>query len=83
MTDTNTTLCTWQITPQRLRATFGRQAIPMTWDFAEADSPVMPPEIFNAASVRFVKYSTTFLRERAERFGKLMQQLEAKNRIIR
>ncbi|TAM79791.1 MAG: DUF1156 domain-containing protein [Acidobacteria bacterium] len=36
MTDTNTTLCTWQIDPPRLRATFGRQALPMTWDFAEA-----------------------------------------------
>lgn len=37
MTDTNTTLCTWQIDPPRLRATFGRQALPMTWDFAEAN----------------------------------------------
>jgi len=36
MTDTNTTLCTWQINPPRLRATFGRQALPMTWDYAEA-----------------------------------------------
>jgi putative DNA methylase len=36
MTDTNTALCTWQIDPPRLRATFGRQALPMTWDFAEA-----------------------------------------------
>ncbi|MGA8030568.1 MAG: DUF1156 domain-containing protein [Bryobacteraceae bacterium] len=34
--DTNTTLCTWQVDPPRLRATFGRQALPMTWDFAEA-----------------------------------------------
>jgi putative DNA methylase len=38
MTDTNTTLCTWQINPPRLRATFGRQALPMTWDFAEANT---------------------------------------------
>lgn len=37
MTDTNTTLCTWQINPPRLRATFGRQALPMTWDYAEAN----------------------------------------------
>lgn len=37
MTDTNTTLCTWQVDPPRLRATFGRQALPMTWDFAEAN----------------------------------------------
>jgi putative DNA methylase len=32
MTDTNTCLCSWQIDPPRLRATFGRQALPMVWD---------------------------------------------------
>jgi len=36
MADTNSSVCTWQIDPPRLRATFGRQALPMTWDFAEA-----------------------------------------------
>jgi putative DNA methylase len=36
MSDTNSVLCTWQTEPPRLRATFGRQALPMTWDFAEA-----------------------------------------------
>ena len=37
MTDTNTCLCTWQVDPPRLRSTFGRQALPMTWDYAEAN----------------------------------------------
>lgn len=37
MTDTNSTLCSWQIDPPRLRATFSRQALTMTWDFAEAN----------------------------------------------
>jgi putative DNA methylase len=37
MTDTNTCLCSWQVDPPRLRATFGRQALPMVWDFAEAN----------------------------------------------
>ena len=37
MTDTNTCLCSWQIDPPRLRATFGRQALPMVWDYAEAN----------------------------------------------
>ncbi|HBI42791.1 MAG TPA: hypothetical protein DDY78_08025 [Planctomycetales bacterium] len=37
MTDTNTTVCSWQLDPPRLRATFGRQAIPMVWDPAEAN----------------------------------------------
>jgi len=36
MTDTNSVVCTWQTDPPRLRATFSRQALPMTWDFAEA-----------------------------------------------
>ena len=35
LADTNSTVCTWQIDPPRLRATFNRQALPMTWDFAE------------------------------------------------
>jgi len=37
MTDTNTCLCIWQVDPPRLRATFGRQALPMVWDYAEAN----------------------------------------------
>ncbi len=37
MTDTNTCLCSWQLNPPRLRATFGRQALPMVWDYAEAN----------------------------------------------
>jgi putative DNA methylase len=37
MLDTNTSLCTWQIDPPRLRTTFGRQALPMTWDYAETN----------------------------------------------
>lgn len=37
MTDTNTSFCSWQIDPPRLRATFGRQALPMVWDYAEAN----------------------------------------------
>ena len=37
LVDTNSTLCTWQISPPRLRASFSRQALPMTWDFAEAN----------------------------------------------
>jgi putative DNA methylase len=37
MADTNTCLCSWQVDPPRLRATFGRQALPMVWDYAEAN----------------------------------------------
>lgn len=38
LADTNSAVCTWQIDPPRLRATFARQALPMTWDFAESCS---------------------------------------------
>jgi putative DNA methylase len=34
---TNTTQATWQKEPDRLTQAFGRQAIPMVWDFAEAN----------------------------------------------
>lgn len=34
---TNTTQATWQSIPDRLTQGFSRQAIPMTWDFAEAN----------------------------------------------
>jgi putative DNA methylase len=37
MSDTNSCLCSWQIDPPRLRATFGLQALPMVWDYAEAN----------------------------------------------
>lgn len=31
------TICSWHNTGEKMRNTFGRQAIPMTWDFAEAN----------------------------------------------
>ena len=34
---TNTTQATWQKDPDRLTQAFGRQAIPMVWDYAEAN----------------------------------------------
>lgn len=33
----NNTMCTWESGMDRLRGSFQRQAIPMTWDFAEAN----------------------------------------------
>jgi putative DNA methylase len=37
MTTTNCAICIWQTEPTRLVAAFSRQAIPMTWDYAEAN----------------------------------------------
>jgi len=33
----NNMMCTWEVGMDRLRGSFQRQAIPMTWDFAEAN----------------------------------------------
>ncbi len=37
MVDRNSTLCAWEPVKTRLRGTFQRQALPMTWDFVEAN----------------------------------------------
>jgi putative DNA methylase len=35
--DRNTSLCVWEHQMNRLRGTFGRQALPMVWDYAETN----------------------------------------------
>lgn len=35
-TDYSTSLCSWHLTGEKINHTFGRQAIPMIWDFAES-----------------------------------------------
>ena len=35
--DRNTSLCVWEQKMDRLRGTFGRQALPMVWDYAETN----------------------------------------------
>lgn len=37
MADRGSTICSWDSSRSSTRNTFGRQAIPMTWDFAEAN----------------------------------------------
>jgi len=37
MTDRNSTICAWEPRMDRLRGTFQRQALPMTWDYVEAN----------------------------------------------
>ncbi|MFA7605615.1 MAG: DUF1156 domain-containing protein [Rhodocyclaceae bacterium] len=36
-TDRNTTLCAWEHRMDRMRNTFGRQALPMIWDYVETN----------------------------------------------
>jgi len=35
--DRNTSLCVWETNMDRMRGTFGRQAIPMVWDYVETN----------------------------------------------
>lgn len=37
MTDYNSSICSWHNSGENMRNTFGRQAIPMVWDYAEAN----------------------------------------------
>jgi putative DNA methylase len=37
MADRHSTLCTWDSTKEGISSTFSRQALPMTWDFIEAN----------------------------------------------
>lgn len=37
LTDYNSSISSWSVTREGIRNTFGRQAIPMAWDFAEAN----------------------------------------------
>lgn len=37
LADRSSTICSWDNGYQKIRNTFGRQAIPMTWDYAEAN----------------------------------------------
>ena len=45
-TDYNTTICSWA-TDEFVRSTFGRQAIPMTWDYCESN-------VFSASTGNFI-----------------------------
>ena len=36
-TDYWSSICSWHVSGEKMRNTFGRQAIPMTWDYAEAN----------------------------------------------
>ncbi|HCP81322.1 MAG TPA: hypothetical protein DIT67_06935 [Octadecabacter sp.] len=50
LTDISSTLCTWHsgAAHQKIRQTFGRQALPMTWDYAEGN-------VFSSSSGNFRK----------------------------
>jgi putative DNA methylase len=49
LSDRNSTICSWDMSRDSTRNTFARQAIPMTWDFAEANPMSDSTGNFNGA----------------------------------
>ena len=47
MTDYHSSICSWHNSGEKIRNTFGRQAIPMAWDFAEANPFCMSSGSYN------------------------------------
>lgn len=37
LTDYNSSICSWNVPGEKMKNVFGRQALPMTWDYAEAN----------------------------------------------
>lgn len=73
--DRGSTLCTWDSSPkmEALRNTFGRQAIPMTWDFAEGNP-------FSSASGNFtsnVEWVTKVIEKFVPAAAGIERQLDA------
>ena len=82
--DRNTSLCVWEQKMDRLRGTFGRQALPMVWDYAETN-PLSGAggDIYGTAhSLCEVldKYTTSVLGAGAQTDA--VQQMLSTNRVV-
>ena len=58
--DRNSTICGWDVSRESLRNTFGRQAIPMSWDFAECNSVGLAAGSFANGVEQAAKVITNF-----------------------
>lgn len=54
-TDYNSTICSWISGGQTMRNTFGRQAVPMVWDFAEANTISLTTGSFSSSADQVVR----------------------------
>jgi putative DNA methylase len=74
--DYGSTISTWLTDDNAIRGTFGRQAVPMTWDFCEGNP-------FGESSAALAKILTTIpdviAHQRATGFAKVMQTDAGKN----
>ena len=58
--DYNSSVCTWHVNNQQIAHTFGRQALPMTWDFAEANPFCTSSGSFDSMLSSFLKCFDNF-----------------------
>ena len=75
-----TTICGWHVNNNQLRNTFGRQAIPMTWDYAESNPFCESTGSFNNLWERQVK---SFASLGGEIEGKSYQMDAAGGQMVR
>ncbi len=59
LTNHSSTICGWHVNNTQLRNTFARQAIPMTWDYAESNPLCNSTGSFNNLCERQIKGFTT------------------------
>ncbi len=71
MSDYNSAICSWISGGQTMRNTFGRQAIPMTWDYAEANPVGDATGCFLSGVNQVVRVLQTLP---GERYGSVKQQ---------
>ena len=58
--DYNSSVCTWHVNNQQIAHTFGRQALPMTWDYAEANPFCTSSGSFDSMLSSFLKCFDNF-----------------------
>ena len=80
LTDYSSTICSWNANRDGLRSTFGRQAIPMVWDYAEANPFSSNSGCFNNM-VEWVEKALLLLPARQQ--GKVFQQNASKDNGLR
>ena len=78
MTDSHSSLVTWTLQRETLRNTFGRQALPMVWDFAEANPFSVSTGNFNGSLAWVEKSFECFP---AKPLG-VVQQSDAQSQVI-
>lgn len=75
MADRNSTIASWDVSRNSLRNTFGRQAIPMSWDYAEANP-------FSGSAGGFdncIEWQTRFLEEQMACNEGMARQFDAQS----